>query len=57
MMTRISKKAQRRALSPRKRKAPSIQKTGPKQDLLPSGFKEHFNALEGNSSVFIGKIK
>ncbi len=56
-MTRISKKAQRRALSPRKRKAPSIQKTGPKQDLLPSGFKEHFNALEGNSSVFIGKIK
>lgn len=57
-MTRISKKAQRRAVSPRKRRAPS-PKTGPKSDNLPLGFKEHTNAFAGESPLptFIPKIK
>ncbi|MCB1111804.1 MAG: hypothetical protein H7A37_08130 [Chlamydiales bacterium] len=57
-MTRISKKAERRAQSPRRRKAPSV-KTGPKQDNLPQGFKPHENAFEGElaQTAFIPKIK
>jgi len=57
-MTRISKKAQRRAQCPRKRRGPSV-KTGPLKDNLPLGFKEHANALDGEhaSTTFIPKIK
>ncbi|MEM1283128.1 MAG: hypothetical protein AAGG81_06195 [Chlamydiota bacterium] len=57
-MTRISKKAQRRAVSPRKRRSPSL-KTGPKKDNLPSGFKVHENAFaeESTETTFIPKIK
>lgn len=54
-MTRISKKSERRGISPRKTKNPS-PKTGPKKDNLSKGFKAHENASpEGN--VFIPKIK
>ena len=55
-MTRISKKAQRRNISPRKHRAPS-PKTGPKKDALPEGYKPHVNALQGQTNVFIGKVK
>ena len=57
-MVRISKQNQRRAVSRRKHKKPS-EKTGPKKDNLPNGFKEHSNALEGgfSSQIFIPKIK
>jgi hypothetical protein len=55
-MTRMSKQGQRRAVSPRKHKKPSV-KSGPQKDHLTLGYKPHENALEGNLSVFIGKIK
>ncbi len=57
-MVRISKQAERRNRFPRKTKAPS-EKTGARKDNLPSGFKEHQNALEGEvaSLAFIPKIK
>ena len=55
-MTRISKQGKRRALSPRKHKAPST-KTGPKKDALPIGYKEHFNAIANANAVFIPRIK
>lgn len=55
-MTRISKQGKRRALSPRKHKAPST-KTGPKKDVLPVGYKEHFNAIESATAAFIPRIK
>lgn len=57
-MTRISKKAQRRAVSPRKRRQPG-QTTGPKKDNLAEGYKVHENAFSGESTVptFIPKIK
>ena len=58
-MVRISKKMQRRHISPRKRRPidPSL-KTGPKKDVLSKGYREHDNAVEGerSSQVFIGKI-
>jgi len=57
-MTRMSKQGKRRAVSPRRPRMPS-EKTGPKKDALPKGFKEHGNAVEGDqaSSVYIAKIK
>jgi hypothetical protein len=55
-MTRMSKQAKKRAVSPRKHKKPSI-KTGPKKDHLPFGYRIHANALEGNQAIFIAKIK
>lgn len=55
-MTRMSKKAQRRAVSPRKRRAPGA-KTCCKNVQPALGYKSHENALEGGSSVFIGKVK
>ena len=55
-MTRVGKKAERRAISPRKHKKPS-PKTGPKQDNLPLGYKPHENSFSGEGSVFIPKIK
>lgn len=52
-MVRISKKAERKAQSPRR---PSIagEKTGPKKDNLPKGFREHTNC--GDTERFIPKI-
>lgn len=44
-MVRISKKAERRATCPKKRRVPS-KKTGPKKE--QSSFKEHQNAVTGN---------
>lgn len=57
-MTRMSKQGKRRAVSPR-RPRPASEKTGPKKDALPNGYKEHANAVDGDaaSSVFIPKIK
>jgi len=58
-MTRISKQKERRSISPRKNKKPSI-KTGSLKDNLPLGYKPHINALDENahqSLMFIPKIK
>jgi hypothetical protein len=44
LMTRISKQAERRALSPRKPRLP-LAKTGPKKDNLKFGYRLHQNAL------------
>ena len=57
-MVRISKQEERRSCSRRRPSAPS-KKTGAQEDNLPSGFKEHKNALEGEiaSMAFIPKIK
>jgi hypothetical protein len=56
-MVRISKQNQKRNKSPRRRALPT-EKTGPKKDNLPLGYKEHVNALEGDlaSKFFIPKI-
>ncbi|MBJ7449791.1 MAG: hypothetical protein JHC93_05480 [Parachlamydiales bacterium] len=57
-MVRISKQQERRSVSPRRPRA-NFPKTGSRKDNLPSGFKEHQNALEGElaQSAFIPKIK
>ena len=56
-MTRIGKKEERRAISPRKPKYPA-QKTGPKKDNLELGFKAKTNTAPENisNSIFIPKI-
>lgn len=57
-MVRISKQAERRHCSPRKNKKPS-EKTGPRAENLPLGYKEHANAIEGDMAglAFIPKIR
>ncbi len=57
-MVRISKQQERRNISPRRPRPPAV-KTGPKQDNLKEGFKDHPNALEGDlaKTLFIPKIK
>ncbi len=58
-MTRMSKQGERRAVSPRKHKKPSV-KTGSLKDNLPKGYKIHENALnEDNhqSLIFIPKTR
>lgn len=57
-MVRISKQAEKRRRSPRKHKKPS-EKTGPRKDNLPLGYKAHENALEGEMAglAFIPKIR
>jgi hypothetical protein len=57
-MTRLSKQARRRAVSPRRPNLPG-QKTGPKRDNLPQGYKAHENAVSGEvaKSVFIPVIR
>lgn len=57
-MTRMSKKGERRGMSPRKHKDPS-PKTGPLKDNLPKGYKEHDNAFSGEDAkaFFIPKIR
>ena len=55
-VTRISKKDRLK----RHRTKPSygFQKTGPKKDHLPKGFKEHLNVFgSSDSMIFIPKIK
>lgn len=56
-MTRMSKKGERRAICPRRRRPPG-KKTGPKVDNLPLGFKEHANAVTGEvaQQLFIPKV-
>ncbi len=58
-MVRISKQTERRGMSPRKRHTNLEKKSGPKADNLPKGYKEHANALTGDSAAlaFIPKIK
>lgn len=57
-MTRLSKQARRRAVSPRRPTLPG-QKTGPKRDNLPQGFKVHANAVTGElaQAVYIPVIR
>lgn len=57
-MVRISKQSERRSRSPRRHRAPS-EKTGPRKENLPGGFKEHPNALTGEvgQTAYISKIK
>ena len=55
-MTRISKQARKRAISPRKHKSASV-KTGPKKNNLPLGYKVHENAASAEHAFFIPKIK
>ncbi len=57
-MVRLSKQKERRMKSPRKSKVPGV-KTGTRKDNLPTGFKEHPNALEGELATigFIPKIR
>jgi len=54
-MTRTSKKAERRAISPRKPKMRG-KKTGSKKDNLSKGYKEKLNAVSSCENVFIPKI-
>lgn len=55
-MTRMSKQSQRRAVSPRKNKKPTL-KTGAKKDNLDLGYKPHENAATGNLQIFIPKVR
>ena len=55
-MTRISKQAERRAKCPKKRRASFAEKTGPKEDLLPEGYKIRENAVT-SKKCFIPKVK
>lgn len=56
-MTRMSKQGKKRAVSPRRPRAPSL-KTGPKKDNLTDGFRVHENAAptELAATRFIPKI-
>ncbi len=55
-MTRISKQEERRHVSKRRPRPPSI-KTGPKKDALPNGFVSHENAIptDGPTNRFFPK--
>lgn len=57
-MTRLSKQARRRMVSPKRPKL-SGPKTGPKEDNLKNGFKDRINSVQGSSAqqYFIGKVK
>jgi len=58
-MTRISKQAERRQVSFRKHRKPSV-KTGPRKDNLSLGYVPHANALEGSAlaeAAFVPKVK
>ena len=55
-MTRISKKAEKRAICPRKLKPSFAKKTGTKKDNLSDGFKVKINALN-SKQIFIPKVK
>lgn len=57
-MVRISKQGERRSRFPRRHRKPS-EKTGAQKDNLPSGYKPHANAVEGDlaAQLFIPKIK
>jgi len=51
----MSKQGERRNRSPRKRHYNFAEKTGPKKDNLPKGFKEHVNAAPEGGQMFIPK--
>ena len=55
-MTRMSKQGERRSVSFRKNKKPSV-KTGSLKDNLPKGYKVHVNAvLDHKNLSFIPKL-
>jgi hypothetical protein len=58
-MTRMSKQGKRRHQSPRKRHYNLSEKTGPRQDNLEKGYREHPNALAGEHAelAYIPKIR
>jgi hypothetical protein len=58
IMTRQSKKGERRAQSPRKHRRPQ-PKTGPKKDNLLDGYREHANAVPPDlaKTTFIPNIQ
>ncbi len=55
-MTRMSKKGERRAQCPKRRRPLFAEKTGAKKDALEKGYREHINAVE-SKTVFIPKVK
>ena len=55
-MVRISKQEERRNRCPRRCKPPA-PKTGTRKDNLPSGYREHANAVDATESLFIPKIR
>ncbi|MBS0654635.1 MAG: hypothetical protein JSR46_02560 [Verrucomicrobia bacterium] len=56
-MVRLSKKTRDRSVSRKRPKRPGV-KTGAKKEALPSGFKEHINAISGTiaEGAFIPKF-
>jgi len=55
-MTRISKQAERRMKSPRKRHYRIPALTGPKKDALPEGYRPHPNVAPSNMNIFVPKV-
>lgn len=55
-MTRMSKQAKRRAISPRRPRL-EAEKTGSKKDQLENGYKVHANALTAKGVFFPKNIK
>lgn len=55
-MTRMKKKAERRAICPRKLKCVFAEKSGPKKDNLEQGYRIHENGVQVKN-VFIPKVK
>jgi hypothetical protein len=57
-MTRISKKGEKRSVSPKRPKPPS-PKTGKLKDNLKKGYKEHNNSISGDaaSKAFIPRVQ
>ncbi|MCB1212698.1 MAG: hypothetical protein KDK40_00200 [Chlamydiia bacterium] len=58
-MVRLSKQARRRAVSPKACHANLAKKTGAFASTPAKGYKEHANALAGETGqqIFIGKVK
>lgn len=52
----MSKQAERRSQSPKKRHYRIPALTGPKKDKLPEGFRVHANAAPQAMNIFVPKI-
>lgn len=55
-MTRMSKQAERRSKSPKKRHYRIPALTGPKKDKLAEGFRLHANVAPTTMNIFVPKI-